>query len=511
MNAPVGTVYLVGAGPGAPNLITVRGRALLERADVVVYDHLVHPRLIDSAPPGAERLAVGKRAGHYTVSQDGINALLVDRARQGLRVVRLKGGDPFVFGRGAEEAEHLAAAGVPFEVVPGVTAGVGAASLAGLCVTHRADSSAVAFVTGHHDPNQLRAPVDWPALARFPGTLVIYMGATRLPTITEALLSAGRSPQEPAAFVHWGSLPCQRVVEGTLATLAERVLQAKLGPPALIVIGDVVHRRAALAWYERLPLFGQRIVVTRPRDEGERIAPELEALGAEVLLAPTVEIRPLDDHHALDDAMRRLATFDWLVFTSENGVHAFIGRLDAHGLDLRALGHLKLAAIGPTTADALGRYHLKADLVPAEFRSESLAAALAERAAGQRVLLARANRGRDLLRTELQSVAHVEQVAVYRNVDVDRLPDHVAQRLEEGTVDWITLTSSAITERLAHLLPPGARELIGTKIQLASLSPVTTRAAERLGWTVSAEAQTYTWGGLVEAMLAQRRDHASSR
>jgi uroporphyrinogen III methyltransferase/synthase len=511
-----GTVYLVGAGPGDPGLLTRRGAAVLAQADVVVYDHLASGRLLELAPPGAERLCAGKSIGHCTLTQDEINTLLVARARQGKRVVRLKGGDPYLFGRGAEEAAHLRAAGIAVRVVPGVTAGLGVTAYAGIPVTHRDDASAVAFVTGHDDPEApgRSAPgsgsrLDWSALARFPGTLVVYMGVTRLPALCRTLIRHGKAATTPAALVGSGTMAQQRTVVGTLANLAEQVAAARLGPPALLVVGDVVSRRGDLSWFEELPLFGQRIVVTRPSDEGDRAAAAFEALGAEVLQAPTVLILPPADYGPIDRAIAALDTFDWLVFTSANGVRFFLDRLEALGRDLRALGRAHLAAIGPATADALARYYLRADLVPDAFRSEALAAALSPRVAGRRVLLARADRGRPLLRDELERIADVEQIAVYRNADAESLPPAVLERLAAGTVDWITLTSSAITERLHALLPPAIRDRIGHDIRLASLSPVTSATAARLGWPIAAEAAVHTWPGLVRALadrvVADRR------
>jgi uroporphyrinogen III methyltransferase/synthase len=305
----------------------------------------------------------------------------------------------------------------------------------------------------------------------------------------------------PAALVQSGTTARQRTVVGTLTDLADRVAEAGLGPPGLLIVGPVVTRRSALAWYEHLPLFGRRIVVTRPVEEAGRATADLEALGAEALVAPTVAIRELEDTGPLDRAIGRLAEFDWLVFTSANGVRHFLGRLEALGHDLRVLGGLKLAAIGPATAEALSRFHLKADLVPPAYRSEELASALLECVVGRRVLLARADRGRTLLRDELERVASVEQVAVYRNVDAEALPAEVIDRIAAGTVDWITLTSSAITERLHALLPDDALRQVGRSVRLASLSPVTTEAAARLGWNVAAEAKVYTWDGLVRAII----------
>jgi uroporphyrinogen III methyltransferase/synthase len=505
MQSGAGTVYLVGAGPGDPGLLTRRGAAVLAQADVIVYDHLASPRLLDLAPPHALRICAGKSIGHCTLTQDEINALLVEHARQGRKVVRLKGGDPYVFGRGAEEAEHLRAAGIAVQVVPGVTAAVGVTAYAGVPITHRDHASAVAFVTGHDDPEGAalasKNRLDWAALARFPGTLVVYMGVTRLPGLCRTLIREGKPATTPAALIASGTLSAQRTIVGTLADLAERVAEARLGPPALLVVGEVLGRRPALNWFEELPLFGQRIVVTRPIDEAEDAAAALEALGAEVLVAPTVTILPPTDLAPIDRAIAALDTCDWLVFTSANGVRFFLERLEAIGRDVRALGSLKLAAIGPATAEALGRFHLRADLVPDAFRSEELAAALAPRVAGRRVLLARADRGRTLLLDRLRTIAHVEQIAVYRNADAAALPPAVIERLVAGSVDWITLTSSAITERLHALLPEEARRRIGRDIRLASLSPVTSAAAARLGWGVAAEAAVYTWPGLVQAIV----------
>src|SRR4051794_11563070 len=498
-----GVVDLVGAGPGDPGLLTRRGEAVLSRAEVVVYDHLASPRLLDLAPRSALRICAGKSIGHCTLNQDEINALLVEHARKGRRVVRLKGGDPYVFGRGAEELAFLRASGGPVRVVPGVTAAGGVPAYARVPITHRDDASAVAFVTGHGDP-EAPAPagsgLDWPSLARFPGTLVIYMGVTRLAALCRTLVREGKPATTPAALIMSGTTPRQRTVVGTLDDLAARVAEARLGPPALVVVGEVVARRPALGWFEELPLFGQRIVVTRPAGEAPRAADDLEAFGAEALIAPTVEILPATDLEPIDRAIDRLETYDWVVFTSGNGVRSFLDRLEARGRDLRALGSSRLAAIGPSTAEVLASYHLRADLVPASFRSQALAEALAPRVAGRRVLLARADRGRTVLLDELGRIADVEQVAVYRNADAEALPPEVLERIAGGTVDWITLTSPAIAERLHALLPDEARDRVGRSIRLASLSPVTSAAAARLGWLIAAEAATYTWPGLVRAL-----------
>jgi uroporphyrinogen III methyltransferase/synthase len=494
--------------------LTRRGADALARAEVIVYDHLASARLLDLAPAEAVRICAGKSIGHCTLDQSQINAILLEHALAGRVVVRLKGGDPLVFGRGAEEAEHLARHQVAFEIVPGVTAGVGVTAFAGIPITHRDLSSAVAFVTGHGDPEAEAEPdsgaghcarprLDWSALARFPGTLVVYMGVTHLAAICRTLIKAGKDAGTPAAVIESGTLSSQRVVEGSLETIADAARSQGVHPPALLVLGPVVERRGTLSWYESLSLFGQRMVVTRPAGEGGRAASLLEAMGAEVLLAPTVIIRPISDPRPLDSAIARLASYDWLVFTSGNGVRFFLERLVHHGLDLRALGHVKLAAIGPMTAQVLSAFHLRADLVPESYRSEALAEAMAGRAAGRRILLARADRGRTLLRDELGKIAEVDQVAVYENADAEALAEEVLERIAAGTVDWITLTSSAIAARLHALLPESARRQVGRRIRLASISPVTSETAARLGWDVGVEAAIHTWEGLVEAIVKQ--------
>ena len=498
-----GKVYLVGAGPGDPWLLTRKGEAALARADVVVYDHLASSRLLDLAPCSAERVLAGKSSGHCILTQEEINELLIGNARAGRVVVRLKGGDPLVFGRGGEEAASLQQAGIPFEIVPGVTAGLGVTAYAGIPVTHRESSSAVAFVTGHGDPECESGPgrLDWSSLAVFPGTLVVYMGVTHLAAICRTLMKHGKPGDTPTAVIETGTLPSQRTWVGTLETIADIGHRAGSRPPALLVVGSVVELRTKLDWFEKLPLFGQRVVITRPRQDAFRAASVLEHLGAEAILAPTVEIRALTDRGPVDGAIDRLDEYHWLVFTSANGVRYFMQRLEERGRDLRALGHLKLAAIGSSTADVLGGFHLRADLVPDSYRAEALAEALGRVASGRKILLARANRGRTLLKDELDQLADVDQVSVYENLDSQFLPDPVIERILDGTVAWITLTSSAITERLHGLMPDEARRRIGRDVRLASLSPVTSATAARLGWNVAVEATEFTWEGLVSALV----------
>jgi uroporphyrinogen III methyltransferase/synthase len=496
-------VALVGAGPGHPGLLTLRAAECLRQADVVLYDRLVPVALLDHAPPEARRVCVDQLPGCHAERWPHIHQSLIDYARQGLRVVRLKGGDPFLFGRGAEEAEALRAAGIEYEVVPGVTAGLGAGACAGIPLTHRRLASAVAFVTGHERPDKPDGLLDWAALARFPGTLVFYMGVARLPHIVETLIQHGKPPDTPAAAVHWGSTTRQRTVEAPLEALPEAVRAADLKAPALIVVGPVVSLRAELAWFERRPLFGKRVLVTRPRQQAGGLARRLEELGAEVLLLPAVEVRGPADWGPVDRAIGELSTYQWLVFTSANGVDYFLRRLLETGRDLRALGGVRLAAIGPATADALRAYHLGPDLVPDEYRSEALAAALKGRAAGQRVLLARADRGRELLREELAAVAEVVQVAVYSQADAAGPDGPTGELLRAGQVDSITVTSSNIARALARALgPEGLEHVRSGRTRLVSISPVTSATLRELGLPVAAEAAVYTADGVAAALCA---------
>jgi uroporphyrinogen III methyltransferase / synthase len=387
--------------------------------------------------------------------------------------------------------------------VPGVTAALGAAAYAGLPLTHRTHASAVAFVTGHEKPGKAESLLDWAALARFPGTLVVYMGVARLPQLVRNLLDNGMSPDTPAAAVQWATTGRQRTAEAPLGGLTEAVEKAGLKAPAVLVIGATAALRPRLAWFEKRPLFGKRVLVTRPRHQAGDMVRRLEQLGAVVYVMPTVEVRPPADWAPVDRALADLARYQWLVFTSANGTHFFLRRLRETGRDVRALGPVRLAVIGPATADALREYQLEPDLVPPEYRSESLAAALKERAAGQRVLLARADRGRDLLRQELSAVAEVEQVAVYSQVDAAEIDLELLEQVNQGHIDYITLTSSKIAEALIRLLEPTARRRIRSgEVQLVSISPVTSAAIRRLDLPVAAEAAEFTAAKVVEALTA---------
>jgi len=498
-------VFLVGAGPGNPGLLTVRGAEVLARADLVLYDQLVPERLLELAPQHAERLCVRDLPGQHPDKYPHIHRKLIDAAQAGKLVVRLKGGDPLIFGRGGEEAEALRAAGLSYEIIPGVTAALAAGAYLELPLTHRLYASAIAFVTGHELPHKPGNKLDWKALAAFPGTLAIYMGIARLPVIIAELLKYGKPPDTPAAIVERTSVGEQRSVFAALANLEEARRHSGLEAPGLILVGEAIGQRAAHPWFESRPLFGQRVLVTRPAHQAASMVRKLEHLGAVVTRMPVIEIREPADFSPLDGALGQLARgeWDWLVFTSANGVHALLRRLDAIGRDLRALGSVKLAAIGPKTAEALREYHLCADLVPeSSFSSEGLAEALKPHVAGKRVLLARANRGRALLRDQLAQIATVEQVVVYDQVDVVNPDASILDALRRGEIRYVTLPSSNI----ARGVLTGFDETIRGRVErgeilLVAISPETGNAIRELGLPVAAEATTFTEDGLIQAVM----------
>jgi uroporphyrinogen III methyltransferase/synthase len=496
----VGKVYLVGAGPGDPGLLTLKGLECLRSADLVLYDGLVNPLLLRFASGHAERTHREALAGGS--NQAAINERLIDEARAGKTVVRLKGGDPYIFGRGSEEAAALAAAEVEFEVVPGVTAAVAAGEYAGLSFTHRQYASAVAFITGHEDPIKGQPSLNYEAIARFPGTLVFYMGLQHLEGLADALIRAGLPAQTPACLISSATNPGQRTVVAPLGELPVAVQRSGVRPPSVIVIGECVTRRETIAWYERLPLFGRRIGITRPVSQAGPIIERVLRLGAEPVLLPTIEILPPTDWEAVDATLARIAEFDWLVFTSVNGVDTFFSRVWETGGDARRLARTKIAAIGPATGESLARFGLRPDLVPREFRAESLAEELVPQVGSGNVLWARADRGRDVLPKRLaEGGARVEEVVVYRNVDVTGLPPGAVERLERGELDWIGLGSPSIVQSLSQLCPPATRSHLGRTTRLASISPVTSARASELGLEIAAEATSYTWDGVIDAIL----------
>ena len=499
-------IYLVGSGPGDPGLFTLKGLRCLREADAVVYDRLAPERLLDHARPEAELHYVGKKPGDdQAMIQEEINALLVELGRSGKTVVRLKGGDPYVFGRGGEEALALIEAGLPFEVVPGVTSGIAAPAYAGVPVTHRGLSTSVAFVTGHEDPAKDRSDVDWGKVANGADTLVLYMGVGRLREISAGIVAGGRSPDTPVAVIRWGTVPEQRTVTGTLENIADKVAAAKLGPPAITVVGDVVSlRERGLDFYERRPLFGRSVVVTRARAQAGELSVELERLGAEVVEFPTIEIRPPEDFGPLDEAIRDLDSFDWLVFTSVNGVDAFLDRLSYHGLDLRAVPRrANIAAIGPATAERIGEAGLRVDVVPREFRAEALIEAVADGSlAGKRVLIPRAKVAREVLPERLREAgAEVVVAPAYESVPSSGGREELSERLEAGAVDCVTFTASSTVENFAGTFGAGEAARLLAETRVACIGPITAETARGYGIRVDAEAERYTILGLVEAVV----------
>ncbi len=525
-----GTVYLVGAGPGDPGLITVRGRELLARADAVVYDRLAPAELLDACPPAAERHYVGKAAGRHSLDQAGICRLLADLAARHQVVVRLKGGDPFLFGRGGEEALYLAERGIPFEVVPGVTSALAVPAYAGIPVTHRGVASSLAIATGHGaraedepEPGAARpaepgahaaagtfeeAPVDWAAVARGADTLVVLMGVGALERITGDLLAGGKDPATPAAVIERGTTPGQRVVTGRLSDIAARARTEAVKPPALLVVGKVVRLRQAIVWLERRPLFGRRVVVTRAREQQSALRGRLGDLGAQVLEFPVIRIEPPADVGPLAGAVARLAEFHWIVFTSPNGVAGFWDRLAAAGLDARALAGARLGAVGPGTADALAARGVRADLVPGRYETLALAEALRGRVCrGMRVLLPRAAEAPDHLTRALAGLGvEVEEVPAYRTVMDGANAAAVRSALAEGTVDAVTFTSSSTVRNFFAALAPGtpaggepARLLGG--VATVCIGPVTATTLREYGIEPAAVASPSTIDGLVEAVV----------
>ncbi len=498
-------VFLVGAGPGDPGLLTLRAVEILSFADLVLYDQLIPRRLLDFAAPHAERVCVRDLPATTQDRYPLIYERMIDAAREGKKVVRLKGGDPLVFGRGGEEAEALRASGIPYEIVPGVTAALATAAFLDIPLTHRGHTSAVAFITGHELPTKPGSKLDWEPLAKFPGTLAVYMGIARLPILVSELLKHGKSPDTPAVIAERVSTGEMRSVKTRLADLEAVRRAAGLEAPGLILIGEAAGYRPDVSWFEARPLFGRRVLVTRPRHQAEPMVRELERLGAVPAVLPTMTITDPDDFAPLDDALNALRSPDggceWVVFTSSNGVHALFRRLKHLKRDMRDLGRVKLAAIGPKTAEALAEYHLTADVVPDTYIAEGLVDALREKVAGQRVLLVRANRGREHLPTELAKVASVRQVVAYAQVDAVDADDPALAALRRGEIEFVTLSSSNVARGLLGTFDDHLKgRVLRGEVKLVCISPETGKTVRALGYPVAAEATVYTAAGLVAAV-----------
>jgi uroporphyrinogen III methyltransferase/synthase len=510
----IGCVYLVGAGPGALDLVTLRARELIGQADVLVYDYLCNPAMLAWARPESEKIYAGKSGSAHTLSQDEINALLIAQARAGRKVVRLKGGDPYVFGRGGEEAQMLARAGVPFEEVPGVTSAIAAPAYAGIPVTHRDVASMVTFVTGHEDPSKASSALDWRQLAHLRGTRVFLMGLERLREIAHRLVAEGALPETPVALVRWGTTARQESLEGTLATIADLAEARGFKAPAITVIGDVVKLRAELNWYEALPLFGQRIVVTRSRRQAGGLARRLARLGADVLEIPTIRIVPVPLGEKEREKLTHLAEhYDWLVFTSPNTVELFFAEFFwVHG-DVRALGAVRLAVVGPATAAKLDEFHLRAELQPETFTAEKLAAAFSKKKiASRRFCLPRGNRAEPLLAEHLREQGGlVDEWILYDTQPEELDPTGARARYLDEGAHWIAFTSASTAENwhALGLEPPAG----SPRAQVVSMGPVTSEALRKLGYEIAAEAPQATLDSLVETIsqLGIESSHGHNR
>jgi uroporphyrinogen III methyltransferase/synthase len=505
-----GTVYLVGAGPGDIGLLTLRGAELLGRADVVVYDALVNRDLLRLAPAAAEFVYGGKRDKEHTLPQEELNSLLVTKAREGKCIVRLKGGDPYIFGRGAEEVEELAAAGIPFEVVPGVSSFVAAPAYAGIPLTHREHSSGFSVLTGHEDPDKPEPALDYGQIARAPGTKVFMMGTRRIRQIAAALLAEGMPASTPVAMVSWATTGRQKSIEGTLATIADRADKAQLPPPSVTVIGDVVRLRATLNFAEHRPLAGQRVVITRAADQAEELARPLRELGAEVIQIPVIKIAPPDDRQGVMDAMMGIGEYNWVVFTSANGVTQFFNYFFKAFDDVRAIGNIRFAAVGPATAAKLQALHLRVDVMPEEALGKKIAVAINryESVENLKILLPRAAGANPDLPKALEELRGiVDDVAFYKTVPDTDDRTGAGQALAESGADWVVFTSGSTVENFhARFGLPKLLEKF-PQMRLASIGPETTKALTALGLKPAVEAAQHTVPGLVTALRHAVKKH----
>lgn len=493
-----GRCFLVGAGPGDLGLVTLRARECIEQAEVIVYDYLCNPEMLMWAPQECETIFAGKKAGAHTLSQEEINALLIAKGRDGKRVVRLKGGDPFLFGRGGEEAQALAAAAIPFEVVPGVTSAMAGPAYAGIPVTHRGSNSHVTFFTGHEDPAKGGSSIDFGALAKLGGTQVMLMGVERIEAITREMLAKGRRADLPVALIRWATTGRQETLVGTLENIAQRAAQSDFAAPAVAVFGDVVALRGELNWFEGRPLARKRIVVTRTRLQAGMLSAQLRTLGADVLELPTIRIEPPTDLRAFAELVQDAHAYDWIVFTSPNGVNAFFDLFYKLFDDAREIGGAKIAAIGPATAQRIKEFHLHVDLQPPEFVAESLVREFRKLGGIEnlRILLARAEKARDVLPKELAAMGGiVDEGFAYRTTPETRDDNGARQRLLDEGADLITFTSSSTVENFLALGLPWPKGM-----QVASIGPVTSQTARDLGLSVDVEARRHDVPGLVEAI-----------
>ncbi|HKZ18328.1 MAG TPA: uroporphyrinogen-III C-methyltransferase [Geobacteraceae bacterium] len=498
-----GFVYLVGAGPGDPGLITVKGRECIGKADVILYDYLAHKGLLSYAPTEAELIYAGKVGGAHNREQWQINEMLVNKALAGNIVVRLKGGDPFVFGRGGEECEALVSAGIPFEIVPGITSGIAAPAYAGIPLTHRNYTTSVAFVTGHESHDKDASEIDWERLSLGSGTLVFYMGMKNLSHITENLLTHGRPPETPVALIRWGTRPEQDVLTGTLADIASKARKAAFKPPAITIIGEVVSLREKLRWFDNRPLSGKGILVTRASEQSGEFSRLLSGHGARVFECPAISIVPPESYEGLDQAIGSLNRFDWLIFTSHNALRHFFLRLHALGLDSRALATCKVCSVGPKTAAELAAFGIKADLVPADYKAEGVVEAFGSlETNGKRALFPRSDRARDIIPVGLRKLGmEVEDPIAYRNVTPEKMPQDIIEALEGKQIHCAAFTSSSSIENLAVMIGENRLLHLLEGVAVAAIGPITSSACRDLGLKVDIEPAEYTMERLTDEIV----------
>lgn len=503
MAKSIGKVYLIGAGPGDPGLITVKGLECVKKADVIIYDYLANERLLEQRRQDAELIYVGKQGGRHTLPQNEINSLIVKWAKQGKIVARLKGGDPFIFGRGGEEAEELVDNGIPFEVVPGVTAATSVPTYAGIPLTHREHTASVAFVTGHEDPDKPESKLHWEKISTGIGTLVFFMGMKNLQNIVDNLMAHGRNPETPVALIQWGTRTDQRVVTGILKNIVASVKEAKLGPPAIIVVGEVVKLREKLNWYESKPLFGKRVVVTRSRDQASVFAELLIDRGATTIEFPTIDVVPPSSWDELDRALSGIETYNWIIFTSANAIRFFMERLRALNKDLRLLKGVNICVVGPKTAEALESYGLKPDLIPSEFKAEGVLAALGgKKIKGQKFLIPRAKVAREVIPDKLREAgAEVTVATAYENVRPAGDVERVRKLFREKKISTVTFTSSSTVHNFVEILGQKEYKNLMEGVAVACIGPVTAKTAEEFGMKTDVMPKEYTIPALVDAIV----------
>lgn len=496
-----GKVYIVGAGPGDPKLLTLKGKECLEIADVIIYDYLANEMLLSYVKKNAEKIYVGKKAGKKVYSQERINELMIFKAKEGKIVTRLKGGDPFVFGRGGEEAEELSKSGIPFEIVPGITSAIAAPAYAGIPLTHRDYTSTVALITGQEDPSR-ESKIAWDRIATAAGTLVFFMGSRNLSHIINKLIENGRNLKTPVALIRWGTRADQETITGNLENIIDKAQEGGFGPPGIIVVGDVVKLRERLSWFEKKPLFGKRIIITRPKEQSRGFTEMLQIQGAEVIEFPTIEIVPPESYKEMDKALSSIEKYDWIIFTSVNGVRPFFERLKINKKDIRELKGIKICAIGPRTAKEVEDYGLSLDLVPVEYRAESVIESIGkENIKGKKILIPRAEVAREILPEELRKMgADVDIIPAYRTLKPEAELDWIKKLFLDKKVSAITFTSSSTVKNFIDMFGKEAKELLGG-VAVACIGPVTRKTAEELGIKTDIMPRDYTTPNLAEALV----------